>query len=118
MTNTSTIRESITDAMKFWEPLRLLYNGVLAIIVAAYCIADWPYSRSALTVNSIAFLFLLAVMANVAYCVAYLVDFFVQASAFRAMWRRFRWVLFLIGLAFAGILTRFFALGFFAPPGP
>ena len=117
MTPTSAIRESITDAMKFWEPLRLVYNGALVIIVAAYWIAGWPHSRSALTLNSIAFLFLLAVMANVAYCVAYLVDFFVQASAFRATWRRFRWVLFVIGLAFAGILTRFFALGFFALPG-
>ncbi len=111
--DTSTVRESVTDAMKFWEPLRLIYNGALAIIVITYFMAGYPKSREALTVDAVFFLFILAVLANVAYCAAYIVDLFVQASGFRAEWRRFRWVLFLIGLTFAGILTRFFALGFF-----
>ena len=113
--NTSAARESITDAMKFWEPLRLIYNAVLALIVILYFIADYPRSRSVLNIDILLVLFLLAVLANIAYCTAYIVDLFVQASGFRAEWRRFRWILFLIGMTFAGILTRFFALGFFPP---
>lgn len=111
--DTSKVRESVTDAMKFWEPLRLVYNGALALIVVSYFVAAYPKSRTSLNVDTILVLFILAVLANVAYCAAYIVDLFVQASGFQAEWRRFRWVLFLIGLVFAGILTRFLALGFF-----
>ena len=107
------MRDSVTDAMKFWEPLRLLYNGVLALIVIGYFVAGYPQSEAALTIDVVFVLFLLAVLANVAYCAAYLPDLFAQASGFRDVWRRFRWVLFAVGLAFAGILTRFFVLGFF-----
>jgi hypothetical protein len=59
-------------------------------------------------------LFILAVLANIAYCAAYLVDIVAQMSGFRDIWLRFRWILFLIGLAFASILTRWFTMGFFA----
>ena len=58
-------------------------------------------------------LFLLTVIANVAYCSAYLVDIFVQASGFRELWQRYRWVLFAIGTTFAVVITRFVAMGMF-----
>jgi hypothetical protein len=66
-------------------------------------------------VNSLLILFLLAVLANVAYCAAYPVDVFVQASGFRERWLKYRWVLFFIGVAFAAVVTRFWALAFFSP---
>jgi hypothetical protein len=59
----------------------------------------------------LAVLVMLAVLANVAYCAAYPVDVFVQMSGLRETWRSSRWVLFLIGMIFAGILTRWIALG-------
>ena len=111
-----SLRESVTDAMKFWEPLRLVYNGVLGVIVAGYFLASYPESRALLTIDLVFVLFLLAVIANVAYCAAYVADLFAQASGFRDVWKRFRWILFGIGLVFAGILTRFFALAFFRHP--
>ena len=114
--NAQPVRESVTDAMKFWEPLRLIYNGVLAVIVIGYFLASYPESRSVLTVDLVFVGFLLAVLANVAYCSAYVADLFAQASGFREVWRRFRWVLFAIGLVSAGILTRFFALAVFHRP--
>jgi hypothetical protein len=58
-------------------------------------------------------LFILAVIANVAYCSAYLVDIFVQASGFRSVWQRYRRLLFLVGTTFAAIITRFVAIGMF-----
>jgi hypothetical protein len=55
------------------------------------------------------------VLANVAYCAAYLADVFAQWSSYRDLWRRIRWVLFAVGMLFAGILTRFIAIGIFWP---
>lgn len=107
------LRETITDALRFWEPLRVVYNLVLGAIVIVYFAMGWPASKATVTVNGVLFLFVLAVLANVAYCAAYLGDLFVQFSGFRAAWRRVRWGLFLVGTIFAAVITRFFALGFF-----
>lgn len=115
--NGEMLRESVTDAMKFWEPLRVVYNGALTVIVVVYFLADYPHSKSLLTLDALFFLFLLAVMANVVYCLAYVADLFAQVSEFREVWRKFRWILFAIGLAFAAILTRFFTLGLLHHPG-
>ena len=112
---TPTLRESLTDAIRYWEPLRLAYNAVLAVIVLIYFwIGDTPPPKSTLSVDSILVIFLLAVLANVAYCAAYLVDIFAQASGYRETWRKNRWILFAIGLLFAGIVTRFWAAAMFA----
>jgi hypothetical protein len=56
-------------------------------------------------------------LANVAYCAAYPVDMFAQASGFRNVWRTKRWVLLAIGLLFAGILTRYWAIAMFSSSG-
>jgi hypothetical protein len=110
-----TLRESITGAIRYWEPRRLVYNAVLAVIVLVYFGMNYPASRSILSANFVLSLFLLAVLANVAYCAAYPVDIFVCASSFREQWRKYRWVIFMIGLLFAAIITRFVALGIFQP---
>ena len=110
-------RDSFTDAIRFWEPRRAIYNAVLATIVLAYFAVGYPASKEYVSVNGILLLFLLAVLANVAYCAAYVVDLFVQASGFRDAWRRNRWVLFVIGLLFAGALTRFWSMAIFTEAG-
>lgn len=108
-----SLREFATDAMRYWEPRRILYNLILAAIVAIYFVLLWPASRAAVQIDVALFVFLLAVLANVAYCAAYIPDIFAQVSGFREMWQRYRWILFLIGIAFAGTLTRFWALAIF-----
>ena len=107
------LRETITDALRFWEPLRVVFNGVLALIVLGYFVASWPRSQDAVTLNGILFLFILAVLANICYCAAYLGDLFVQFSGFKQIWKRLRWGLFAIGTLFAAAITRFFAMAFF-----
>ncbi len=109
-----TLRESLTDAIRYWEPLRLAYNTFLAVIVLFYFWKGYPASKLNLSVDAMLFIFLLAVLANVAYCAAYLVDIFAQSSGIRETWRRNRWVLFAIGLLFAGVLTRFWAAAMFS----
>lgn len=110
---TSSLREFATDAIKFWEPFRILYNLVLAAIVVAYFAIGYPLSKSLISVDFCLGLFLLAVIANVAYCAAYVVDIFAQASGFRELWQRYRKLLFIIGTLVAAILTRFIAMGMF-----
>lgn len=110
---TATIRERVTDAIKFWEPMRLVYNGVLLVIVLIYFKLGWPRTREFLSFNSVLLFFVLAVLANVAYCAAYVVDIFAQLSGFRETWRKVRWALFSVGLLFAATLARFWSMGIF-----
>jgi hypothetical protein len=108
-----TAREALSLAIRYWEPRRLLFNAILLIEVAAIFAFNLPGSRARLNVDLVLLLFVLAVLANVAYCTSYLVDVVAQLSAFRATWLRYRWGLFLIGVAFAGALTYFFSFGLF-----
>ncbi len=109
-------REIVTNAIRYWELRRLWYNVALAGIVLAYFYAGLPASRVLLNTDGVLDLAVLAILANVCYCAAYVVDVFAQFSGFRAPWLRWRWLLLLLGIAFAGILTRSFALGFLAAP--
>jgi hypothetical protein len=108
-----TLRDSLTNAIRFWEPRRLIYNLVLVFVVIAYFVIGYPVSKTVLSIDFALGLFLLAVVANIAYCAAYLADVFVQMSGFREVWQRSRWLLFLIGTTFAAIITRFVAMGMF-----
>ncbi len=63
---TALVREWATDAIRFWEPRRILYNLVLTSVVVACFVVELPRSRTVVDVNSLLFLFLLAVLANVA----------------------------------------------------
>lgn len=99
------MKDLITDAIRYWEPRRLIYNAVLAVIVL---IQAWPVLPVLLRgdgLPALAALFVLAIIANIAYCAAYPVDLFLQCSEFCATWRRYRWVLFVIGLLMAAVLT-------------
>ena len=110
----ATLSEIVTDAIRYWEPRRLLYNGVLALVVIGYFVAHWPASREIVSVESVLGMFLLVVLANLCYCSAYFVDIFAQVSEFRGLWRRWRWVLLATGIVFAAIITRQFAQGMFS----
>ena len=107
----------VADALRYWEPRRIVYNAFMAVIVLGYFFAGWPASKSFLALNGILWMFFLAVLANVCYCAAYVVDIFVQLSPLRSSWTRIRWILFLVGLAFAAVITRFFAILTFPPAG-
>ena len=109
----ATLGQALTDAIRYWERRRILYNLALAAIVVVYVIADWPATRMGLNWEVGLRCFLLAVLANVAYCAAYIPDILVQLSDLRPAWLRYRWVLFAIGLVFAGIITQFIVSGLF-----
>jgi hypothetical protein len=103
--NGAPFREYVSDAIRYWEPRRLGYNLVLAAIVLGWVGLTWPHFRGAFTWPSALAVFVLAVLANVCYCAAYLVDLTVQCSTYRDAWRKRRWLLWFVGAAFAGVLT-------------
>ena len=109
-----SLRECVTNAIGYWEPRRLIYNLALALIVLVYFAINYPASKTTLSVDLGLGIFLLAVVANVAYCVAYAVDIFAQMSGFRLLWLKHRWMMLVIGILFAGTITRWLAIGMFS----
>jgi hypothetical protein len=95
------------NALRYWEPRRLIYNGALASVVVAHFVAALPASREKLTFDLLLGMFLLAVLANVAYCAVYVADLFVQFSGLESAWRRGRLLVLAIGTAFAATITHF-----------
>jgi Na+-translocating ferredoxin:NAD+ oxidoreductase RnfA subunit len=79
----------------------LAYNALLGVIVLFYFFRAYLASKAIPTLDSILGLFLPAVLANVAYCGASIADGFAQWSSYHDLWRRYRWVLFCVGMLFA-----------------
>ncbi len=100
-------RGVLGDALRYWEPRRLVYNLVLAAVVVAWLVVTWPHFRPAFRLNSLLFLFVLGLIANVCYCAAYVVDIPLQSSAFGAVWKRRRWGLWLLGTILAVVLANY-----------
>ena len=94
-------REILTDAVRFWEPRRVIYNLVLAVVVVIWLVASWPHFRPVFTLHSLLLLSILALLANVCYCAAYLVDIPMQSLFVGDARRRYRWLLWVIGTLFA-----------------
>ena len=101
------LRESLADAIRFWEPRRLVYNFVLTAVAVVWLVATWPHFRVALTLSSLLFLAILALLANVCYCAAYLVDIPMQRSALSAVWSHRRWGLWLMGTLLAIVVENY-----------
>jgi len=110
------LRELTTDALRYWEPRRLVYNLLLALVVLGHFAAAWPSSRSAVTVDGVLGLFILAVLANVAFSVVYVADVFIQSSGFRSSRHVWRWAFLIVGYAFAAVLTHVMSGNMFLPP--
>jgi len=106
-------RTALSNAIGYWERRRIAYNIVLLIVVAVMFTVNLPGSRANVSANTLLMLFVLAVLANVAYCAAYIVDVAAQLSTFQDTWLKTRWMLAAIGTIFAGLLAYFFSTGFF-----
>lgn len=100
-------RTILADALEYWERRRIIYNLLLAAVVVTWIAATWPHFRPAFTWSSLLALIVLALIANLCYCAAYIADLPLQYSTFRAFWHRWRWSLFLLGTLFAIVLTNY-----------
>ena len=100
-------REILTDAIRYWERLRIVYNFLLVAVVIIWITTTWPHFRPAFTWPSLVALLVLAMLANLCYCAAYVADLPVQYSSFCALWRCWRWGLWLTGTLFAILLANY-----------
>ncbi len=100
-------RRILSDASRYWESHRIVYNLILAAVVVAWVILTWPHFQVALTLQSLSKLLILAAVANLCYCAAYLVDIPMQYSSFRVPWRRWRWGIWLAGTIFAFLVANY-----------
>jgi len=100
-------RGLLADSIRFWELRRIGYNLVLGAFAVAWLVLTWPHFRPALKLIPLLQFAVLALLANVCYCAAYLVDIPMQSSALSAVWRRRRWVLWLGGTLFAILLENY-----------
>jgi hypothetical protein len=100
-------RNSLSQSAHYWEPRRLIYNAVLAAVTLLWFVGTWPHFRPALNPGDLLRLAGLALLANVCYSAAYLVDLPLQRSALNAVWNRRRWGLWLTGTIFATVLTNY-----------
>jgi hypothetical protein len=100
-------RGILTDAIGYWERRRIIYNSLLTAVVIAWIVLTWPHFRPAFAWDSLAALLVLAVLANLSYCAAYVADLPMQYSSFRELWRRWRWTLWLAGTLFAILFTNY-----------
>ena len=94
------MKDIINESIRYWEPRRIAYNVILALVVVAstfyhhqfFAVLDW---------QPLVGLLLCAVVANVLYCSAYAADLLLQMSDYQSLWRRCRWLIWVLGTAFA-----------------
>jgi hypothetical protein len=95
------------EAAYFWEPRRLWYNAALILVVGLWLGLTWPHFRPALNLVALGKMLVLALLANVCYCAAYVAEFFMQAVLPTSFWRRLRWSLWVLGMLIALVLENY-----------
>jgi hypothetical protein len=100
-------RQRFASARQFWEPRRLIYNLILASVVAFWVFFTWPHFHSAMNLTSLLRLAVLASLANLCYSAAYLVELTIQRSTNTVKLNRQRWGLWSMGTLFAVVLENY-----------
>ncbi len=106
-------RQSVADALRYWEARRVLYNVVLTAVALLWIVLTWPHFRSVRLMSIppgdthpvFLILIILAFLANVCYTAAYFVDIPLQLTF--TTWRKYRWALLLTGILFAILLENY-----------
>jgi len=104
---TPKLRSLLTEAIRYWELRRLIYNLLLLIILLYYVgKADgWPLFSSS---EFLAVCAIYAVFANVAYSLAYIPDLVIRYSLLPARVKNIGLtIIFLLGLSVAFIISRY-----------
>lgn len=86
------------DAVRFWEPRRAIYNAVLAAFVLAWSIGTWPHFKPGMTWPNFGRVAVLAILANVGYSAAYLVEIAMGTTESGDAWHRGRRIVWIAGL--------------------
>ncbi|MGE5138938.1 MAG: hypothetical protein ACM3JD_05730 [Rudaea sp.] len=100
-----TFADILRDALRYWEFHRIPYNLLLVALALGWLIRTWPHFRPALTLQSVPYLVVYCVLANIGYSAAYLADIPLQLSDVQPAYRRWRWLLWLGGALLAFLFS-------------
>ena len=100
-------RRGMREAVEFWEWRRIWYNAILIAIVALWVVLTWPHFRPAMNLSALGKMCVLAVLANLCYCAAYVAELLMQPALPHTSWRRVRIGLFVAGMLIAIVLSNY-----------
>jgi hypothetical protein len=92
---------SIRSAASFWEPRRLVYNAALTATALFWLVKDWTHFLPAMKWSTLGAVTVLALLANLCYCAAYLADLAIQQLLPNSARNRSRWTIWSLGTFFA-----------------
>jgi hypothetical protein len=102
-----SLRRGLAKACRFWAPRRIHYNLLLLLVAATWVVATWPHFRPAFALVPMLQFAGLALLANVCYSAAYLVDLLIQLSVSSARWAAARGALWVAGMLLAILLENY-----------
>ena len=105
--STQAAKGGIRDAARFWERRRIWYNAVLFGMVVLWVVFTWPHFRPAMNLVAMGRMTVLALLANVCYCAAYVAEIFIQPLLPEVFWKRTRLALWITGMLFALVLENY-----------
>jgi hypothetical protein len=107
-------RGSLAEAARFWEPRRVIYNLILTAVAVFWVVKTWPHFRPAMRLDALFKLTVLALLANLCYSAAYVVDIAMQQSGLGAgggaARSRARWGLWAAGTLLAMFVESYWIL--------
>src|SRR5437660_1350418 len=89
------------------QPQPQQHNDEQHAVVLLWLGLTWPHFRQALTLEAFGKMTVLALLANVCYCAAYLVEFFLQPVASNGGRRRLRWAVWILGMLLALLVENY-----------
>ena len=101
------LQGGLRAASRFWEPRRLWYTAILFAIVLLWVVLTWPHFRAALNLADLGRMTVLALLANVCYCAAYMAEFSIQGALPEKFWRRARYAIWVSGMLLAIVITNY-----------
>ena len=111
---TGGLRENFTEGARFWEPRRVIYNLALTAVAVFWVVKTWPHFRPAMRLDALLKLTVLALLANLCYSAAYVVDIAMQQSGLGtgggAARSRARWGLWVAGTLLAMFVESYWIL--------
>lgn len=106
--------QALAGAARFWEPRRVIYNLILTAVAGFWVVQTWPHFRPVFRLDALLKLSVLALLANVCYSAAYVIDIAMQQSgpvaAAGAASRKARWGLWVLGTLLAMVLESYWIM--------
>ena len=97
----------LAEAVRFWEPRRLVYTSLLTVVLAGWVVGTWPHFLPAFTPLHLFQFAVLGLLANLCYCAAYLAEIVMQSAAPVTALPHLRSMLWVLGTLLAILLENY-----------